>query len=88
MKRRARKVILRPVYENELPTLWDEMRKEGIWFQLTRTGYQFYVGEYKVSNRAVCEVWGISRTVLYRIAKWLMTMPEERYVLVGDNEWV
>ena len=35
MKRRPRKFISRPVYEHELPNLWDEMRKKVFGFNHT-----------------------------------------------------
>ena len=57
---RRKHLTNRPLFRKDYPTMWDKMKSDGIWCQVTRTGYAFYVGPYKVSNTSICEVWGIS----------------------------
>jgi hypothetical protein len=84
---RRKQLVTRPLMRYEYNQMWDDMRKDGIWFKVTRTGYQFYCGQYQITNKSICDVWGISTSALRAIALWLLEKPTTTHSLGEDFEW-
>jgi len=74
----------RRLLSENIPKTWDLIKKDGVWYKTTRSGYEFYSGRYVIKNSAIASAWNISANAVTRIAEWLATQDESVYV---DGEW-
>ena len=64
----------RPIYEYEYPKLAKAMSEDGLTLLLVTkgNGYEWYVSDYKIPNKSVCQVWGLSPHQMRKFVDWLM----------------
>mgnify|MGYP003143746625 CR=1 FL=1 len=60
------------VYTTAFRELWEQMKEDGVWLSQHSLGYQFYVGEYRVTNKEIGRVWGMNQSALYRFIQYLL----------------
>lgn len=69
---RKRRLINRAVYKYEFEEWYELMTDEGLHFQQTRDGYQWYAGAYKISNTSIAERWNVSTSSVRRLSLWIL----------------
>mgnify|MGYP003646802267 CR=1 FL=1 len=76
----------RRLLTENIPSTWATLREDGVWYNPTRTGYQFYCGRYAINNSAIAKAWNLSANAVTRIAEWLATQ-QESIQCVEDWDW-
>ena len=79
-KARTRVMVNRRVTNGDLYKLWDALRDDGVWIKPTTQGYQFYAGQYRISNKSISQAWYVSENAVRRLALWLIAGN-------GDSDW-
>jgi len=69
---RKRVMVNRKVLDSDLYKLWAALEEDGVWIKPTRQGYQFYAGQYRISNTSISEAWYVSQNAVRRLAEWLL----------------
>ena len=77
-RKRHRSLQTKPICTEHFPDLLRAMYADGLRCTLTDEGYQWFAGNYRVSNISVREVWGLSET------QWKRLM---RYVFIHGVVW-
>ena len=57
----------RAISKEELPKLVEAMREDGVMATITPEGIVWTVGDYKVSKKAVADVWGLTVSQMNRV---------------------
>lgn len=70
-KRRTRYMAVRQVPAKDMHKFWGALMEEGVWIKWHSTGYSFYCGQYKVTNKSIAEAWCVSESAVRRLAQWL-----------------
>ena len=59
--------IKRTVPKEVIPAVWEAMKHDGVWIQLTSDGYNLFVGSYKITKASLSESWNINPNAVDRI---------------------
>ena len=59
--------IRRTVPTEIVPAIWQAMKDDGVWIKLTSTGYELFVGSYKITKSSLADSWNINHNATGRI---------------------
>ena len=77
---RTRQLVNRRVTEKQLSSFWNHLQEEGVWFKHTKSGFNFYLGKYKITVKSLADANSVSVNAVRRLAFWLLEGN-------GDFEW-
>ncbi len=61
----------RAISKEELPKLIMAMNEDGVMATITPDGIVWTVGDYKVSRKAIADVWGLTVAQMNRITNYI-----------------
>ena len=82
-------LIARPIPRSAFPELVKRMIEDGLICLLEIEGYQWYCGRYRVSAKAVRDIWGLSKSQWKRLMGYIYECdPFSVFVGEGDETQV
>jgi len=63
----------RAISREELPKLVEAMKEDGVMATITPDGIKWTVGDYKVSKKAVADVWDLTKSQMNRVVDFIYT---------------
>ena len=70
---RRRTLQYRRIPKASYQSLWIELSHNGVWLKETRSGYQYMVGQYKITNKSISEAHCISTSTVKALAIWKLS---------------
>lgn len=61
----------RAISKEELPKLVAAMKEDGVMATITPDGIKWTVGDYRVSKKAVADVWGLTVAQMHRVVAFI-----------------
>tara|TARA_Y100000361_G_scaffold70047_1_gene61893 strand:- start:1318 stop:1572 length:255 start_codon:yes stop_codon:yes gene_type:complete len=73
-KKKGRSLWATPIYEHEFPELYKSILIDGLRLDLedNAVGYQWYLGEYPITPKAIKEVWELTDGQYRRFMDFLL----------------
>lgn len=61
----------RAISKEELPALIDAMKKDSVTATITSDGIKWHHGDYRVTKKAVADVWGLTLKQMERVSSYI-----------------
>ena len=72
-RKRDRVLATNPIPKKDFPHLLRCMEEDGLVFEFTDEGYDWFHGRYKINGTVVAHQWRLTEHQWRRFMKWLLT---------------
>tara|TARA_R100000008_G_scaffold980_2_gene825 strand:+ start:8674 stop:8910 length:237 start_codon:yes stop_codon:yes gene_type:complete len=71
-RKRSRGIYTQPIYEKDLPVLFQAMIDDGLGVVLESSGVAWFLGEYRIAPKVIRDVWGLTPHQYRRLVDYVV----------------